>query len=180
MCNTFLIECSKTIIVDAGAFIEDILAYTNKVDYIFLTHGHFDHIYYLNDYLKTFPNCKVVLGENAIAKLKDGNLNGASIFGRMLEINIDENRLLIKKEGDSLDLQEQNQIFELYGHTNCSLGLKIEDKLFLGDVIFKNGIGRYDLPTGDFEQTQKTLQRLKKMQDVKLVYCGHDVSPFEI
>ena len=180
MCNVFLIECSKTIVVDAGANVEEILKLTKKVDFIFLTHCHFDHIYYLNDYISAFKGCKIVLGENGVEKLKDNQLNGSAIFEIPLNVDVDESLLLTKKEGDCLEIEEENVFLELFGHTNCSLGLKIQNYLFSGDVIFNDGIGRYDLPTGSFEQTIQTQKRLRELQDIDFVCCGHGTCPFNL
>ena len=60
------------------------------------------------------------------------------------------------------------------GHTNCSVSYLLHDKLFCGDVLFPNSIGRTDLPTGNNSAMIDTLKRIKKMQGDLTVYPGHD------
>ena len=174
MCNVYLIKSNKTILVDAGASLENIIHYTNKVDYIFITHAHFDHINYINDYAKHFGNAKFLMSEQAHEKLSNNNLNGANMFGVDLNVCLPKDRVSFIKEDDSiLDLENENHFVELYGHTDCSCGLIIEDKLFGGDVIFEDGIGRYDLPTGSLTQTMQTQRKLNSMNNIKTIYAGH-------
>jgi glyoxylase-like metal-dependent hydrolase (beta-lactamase superfamily II) len=55
--NTFVVELGGTIlIIDAGATIGDVTCVLNgKVpSTILLTHEHYDHVYYLDDYTKKF------------------------------------------------------------------------------------------------------------------------------
>jgi len=71
--NTFVVESAKSvIIIDAGAPIEKIKEALDccrpeapgccKPEAIFLTHEHYDHVYYLEDYEKEF-GCPVHLPE---------------------------------------------------------------------------------------------------------------------
>lgn len=179
MCNVYLIKDNINIVVDAGAKVEEILKITNKVDYIFITHAHFDHIYYLNDYIKSFNNCKVLLSEQAYNKLENNNLNGASIFDADINISVDKERVIFINNGDKInELKSDNHFIKLQGHTDCCLGLVIENHLFLGDVLFFTGIGRYDLPTGSIKDTMETQRKLKLLTGVDFIYSGHGVSPF--
>ena len=62
------------------------------------------------------------------------------------------------------------------GHTSDSISFyfKEEKVLFSGDFIFKNTIGRMDLPTGDKNEMLKSLKNIenKIIEDVK-IYPGH-------
>ena len=179
MCNVYLIKDVINIVVDAGAKVEEILKITNKVDYIFITHAHFDHIYYLNDYIKSFNNCKVLLSEQAYNKLENNNLNAASIFDADINISVDKERVIFINDGDKInELKIDNHFIKLQGHTDCCLGLVIKNHLFLGDVLFFTGIGRYDLPTGSIKDTMGTQRKLKSLTGVDFIYSGHGVSPF--
>ena len=76
------------------------------------------------------------------------------------------------------ELKSDNHFIKLQGHTDCCLGLVIENHLFLGDVLFFTGIGRYDLPTGSIKDTMETQRKLKLLTGVDFIYSGHGVSPF--
>ena len=61
------------------------------------------------------------------------------------------------------------------GHTAGSMVIRSEsDKLlFSGDVLFKDGIGRTDLPTGSASQMQESLRELFLLSDDYQVLPGH-------
>jgi glyoxylase-like metal-dependent hydrolase (beta-lactamase superfamily II) len=61
------------------------------------------------------------------------------------------------------------------GHTEGStcFYLEREGVLFSGDVIFKGSTGRWDLPGGDREQMERSLERLTKLPPGTTVYPGH-------
>jgi glyoxylase-like metal-dependent hydrolase (beta-lactamase superfamily II) len=51
--------------------------------------------------------------------------------------------------------------------------LEEEKLLFSGDTLFKAGIGRTDLPGGDWDKLQQTLERLFTMDGDIRVHPGH-------
>ena len=59
------------------------------------------------------------------------------------------------------------------------LGNVLEDKgekenaIFTGDTLFKNSIGRTDLPTGNERLVKNSLEKLKKLDQSIKVYPGH-------
>lgn len=66
-------------------------------------------------------------------------------------------------------------IIKTIGHTNDSVSFYFKDdkKMFVGDFIFKDSIGRCDLPTGDFDAMKKSLIDLKKIGENITLYPGH-------
>jgi glyoxylase-like metal-dependent hydrolase (beta-lactamase superfamily II) len=61
------------------------------------------------------------------------------------------------------------------GHTEGStcFYLASEGVLFSGDVIFKGSTGRWDLPGGDREQMERSLERVIALPPATTVYPGH-------
>ncbi|MDP3052208.1 MAG: MBL fold metallo-hydrolase [bacterium] len=59
------------------------------------------------------------------------------------------------------------------GHTLEGVCFIIEDNIFSGDTLFKQGIGRTDLASGDFNQIKKSLKRLMEFPDNFKVFPGH-------
>ena len=46
--------------------------------------------------------------------------------------------------------------------------------VFSGDTLFYRGVGRWDLPGGNYAQLEKSLREvLYKLPDDTAVYCGH-------
>ena len=52
-------------------------------------------------------------------------------------------------------------------------GKLLKGLLFVGDFIFKGTIGRWDLPTGNFEEMKKSILKLKNYSDRTILYPGH-------
>ena len=58
------------------------------------------------------------------------------------------------------------------GHTSDSISYLFDNNLFCGDFIFKDSIGRWDLPTGNFNELLKSIDKIKEYKDL-IVYPGH-------
>ena len=171
--------------------------------YIFLTHGHFDHLAALPDLVEAFE--KAAFGseepvyepsEPACGKrpsLKVGiHRMDANYLGKdALQIH----RKSITAAGgsaafvDSLwkPLPEADILFEegdyagpfriihVPGHTQGSVGFYDEKAgvLFSGDTLFKGNRGRTDLPGGNEALIQQSLKRLLSMKGETTVCPGH-------
>ena len=61
------------------------------------------------------------------------------------------------------------------GHTEGSTCFHFEREgvVFSGDVLFKGNTGRWDLPGGDREQMERSLERLMALPPETRVYPGH-------
>ena len=58
------------------------------------------------------------------------------------------------------------------GHTSDSISYLFDNNLFCGDFIFKDSIGRWDLPTGNYNEMLESISRIKKYNDL-IIYPGH-------
>ncbi len=70
------------------------------------------------------------------------------------------------------------EIIDTKGHKeDCvSYYFKDDKKMFVGDFIFRNSIGRCDLPGGDFNEMKKSLNKIKKYDRDIILYPGHGPS----
>ncbi len=60
------------------------------------------------------------------------------------------------------------------GHTSDSVSYYFNEKhLFTGDFLFKGTIGRYDLPTGDYNILMDSLDKIKQIKPSTIIYPGH-------
>jgi glyoxylase-like metal-dependent hydrolase (beta-lactamase superfamily II) len=66
-------------------------------------------------------------------------------------------------------------LLHLPGHTAGSAGFFLEKEkcIFSGDTLFKAGMGRTDLPGGDFYRLQQSLRRLFTLDREVTIYPGH-------
>ncbi len=58
------------------------------------------------------------------------------------------------------------------GHHETCVMFKFDNMLFTGDFLFKETIGRTDLPTGNYEEMMESIKKIKEYDD-HVVYPGH-------
>lgn len=66
---------------------------------LFLTHGHFDHIMGIDDFLKAFP-VPVYAGEDELPVIEDDRLNVSSMY--KFEIRIPRSKAGERRPGDRM------------------------------------------------------------------------------
>ena len=158
------------VIIDPGNNIKEITQTIEQENIqligILLTHGHFDHILYAEE-VKRLTNAPIYCHESEANMLKEPQLNLS---------------IMVKKEiGFSPDKLLGQKIFcfkviHTPGHTSGGVCFYDEENgnLFTGDTLFKDAIGRTDLPTGDHETLLNSIkERLFTLPDNAVVYPGH-------
>ena len=70
------------------------------------------------------------------------------------------------------------EVIKTPGHTSDSISFYFPELgcVFVGDFIFKDGIGRTDLGGNDFEMKKSIQMFLKRFSDNTVLYPGHGVS----
>lgn len=140
---------------------------------VWLTHAHVDHIAGLQhvcDYYKI----------GFVSHKSDEHLlKQATIIGRLYGINIEEPGSPSRYfEDDDMAIfgETKFQVAFTPGHCPGEVCLINHEARFViaGDVLFRESIGRTDLPGGNFEQLSHSIQtKLFCLPDVYKVYCGH-------
>ncbi len=177
-CSIFGDEQShEAIVVDPGDNIDEILAVLRKhsltVKAIVITHAHIDHIGGAAK-LKASTGAPVHMNEND-APLYDRLDVQAGWLGTETpeRTEIDSNA----REGDSLTLGgAEFHVLDTPGHTQGSISLWIpaENKLIAGDTLFRDSIGRTDLPGGDSRQILRSIHsKLLTLPGDAIVIPGH-------
>lgn len=77
------------------------------------------------------------------------------------------------KEGYNIINNFNFEMIKTPGHKSDLISLLFNDKLFCGDFIFENSIGRLDLPTGNFEEMQQSIRKIIKLDENTIIYPGH-------
>lgn len=150
--SAFLVDDGKTsILYDTGfAFTGYQLAENVKqllkdreLDYIFLSHSHYDHVNGAPYVLRYYPNATVVAGEyakkifdkpSARAKMRELDQSYAKTCGiTEYEDLIDELKVDISvKDGEIITCGDMTfTVINLPGHTKCSIGFYLNEKKFL-------------------------------------------------
>jgi len=125
-----------------------------KLNYILNTHHHFDHIGG-NEELKKIYNAKVV------------GFKGDKHRIPGIDITLENNEKWIF--GNS-----QIKILHIPGHTlgHICFFFEKEKIAFTGDTLFSLGCGR--IFEGDHNQMLRSLNKIKKLPNDTMIYCGHE------
>ncbi len=176
--NCYIIsDGSHAAVIDPSASVSGILNYLAEnrltLDYIILTHGHFDHMLSL-DGLKEATGAQAYIHRDDAENLYDGRKNAFALFFGQDRAFSPCERLL--SHGDSLPLGSVTlDIIHTPGHTKGGICIKAGDALFTGDTIFADSYGRCDLYGGSYATLRSSLKSLReynKDKDLK-IYPGH-------
>lgn len=181
--NTYLLynEHNECIIIDPGCYfdaekeeLKSFIANHKLQPKILLnTHCHLDHVFGNKFIAEEF---KLTLNTHHLEK---EILEMAPTSGLMFNLPFDnyQGGVVYLEEGDFVTLREDKlEVIHAPGHSPGSICFYCEKQHFIigGDVLFKNSIGRTDLPYGSHESLLKNIKEklFKLPPDVK-VYPGH-------
>jgi len=174
--NIYLVldEASKKgVLIDATEDLPEIIqaAQGYDIEYILLTHGHFDHISGLNN-LKKALNAKAVINKNDII-ISDNINEFTRLFNQPDSVPPTYEKFV--NDGDILNIGNLKiKVITTPGHTEGSVCYLIDDKLFSGDTLFRGSIGRTDLFGGNYQKIKDSvLNKLLKLDSKIKVYTGH-------
>ena len=177
-CSIFGDESSReAIVVDPGDDISDIQAILDKhglsVKAIVITHAHIDHI-------GGAAKLKAATGAPVYMNERDTDLYGQlDMQARWLGTETPERTSIdtFARDGDTLQLGNASfHVLHTPGHTQGSLCLWIpeQNKLVAGDTLFRDSIGRTDLPGGDGRQILVSIkEKLLPLPEEAIVIPGH-------
>jgi len=177
-CSIFGDEQShQAIVIDPGDNIAGILAvlakHALKVKAIVITHAHIDHI-------GGAAKLKAATGAPVYMNASDQELyDGLDMQAAWLQMKTPEKTSIDTdaRDGDTLGLGSAVfHILHTPGHTQGSISLWIpqENKLIAGDTLFRDSIGRTDLPGGDGRQILRSIHdKLLILPEDATVVPGH-------
>jgi hydroxyacylglutathione hydrolase len=139
---------------------------------ILITHGHFDHVAGVAEVVLQHPGVEVWTHPDGARLLEDPNLNGATLFGFPYQPCRATHTW---REGDDFALgQSPLRVIETPGHCPGSVVLLAEGMLIGGDILFRGGVGRWDLPGADYATLSRTIrEKIMTLPDETVVYPGH-------
>jgi hydroxyacylglutathione hydrolase len=140
------------------------------IKHVVNTHGHFDHVGGNGYFIEA--DIAIHDADAAIVEKGDANLSYADFFDGRLKPREVRTRL---KEGDVVSAGGMElEVIHTPGHTPGSICLydRKSGTLFTGDTVFSDGIGRTDMPGGNDEHLQASLDRISSLHAKRLL-PGH-------
>lgn len=181
--NTYIIynEEKRCIIIDPGMYnVHEEMMLDNfitssglKPEYLINTHCHIDHILG-NTYCAEKYN--LALHAHTLERgMMDMGRTSASLYGLKYTESVPISVFIDEKDTIRLGNDELKILFTP-GHSPGSLSFYDEQGKFViaGDALFRESIGRTDLPGGDHQTLiQAIREKLFTLPDQTIVYSGH-------
>ncbi|MCM1003793.1 MAG: MBL fold metallo-hydrolase [Candidatus Gastranaerophilales bacterium] len=173
--NNYLIideESKEAALIDCSAVDDDIRqelkAQGARLKYILLTHGHFDHIAGLRPNF----NVPVLMHKNDLGWVQ--NVNKYMPMMGMPEMTIPKIDKYIE-DNEIIKLgNKEIKVIHTPGHTQGGVCFYVDGKLFSGDTIFREAVGRCDLEGGDFDQIVESIEsKIFTLPPETVIYPGH-------
>ena len=143
-----------------------------RVEWILLTHGHFDHSFCAASLAQEY-GARTGMHEDDVEQLT-GSLSIAEMFYDLGQyVPVKPTDLLV--DGQVIRLGESEiRVLRTPGHSRGGLCFVTDAGVFCGDTIFAGSIGRTDFPGGSFEDLMETIRtRILALDDDTQLFPGH-------
>ncbi|HXK58985.1 MAG TPA: MBL fold metallo-hydrolase [Acidobacteriota bacterium] len=178
MKNGYLVVCPRTheaVYIDPGDEADSLLELADarkiRITAIANTHGHLDHICGVRS-VKEKSQAPIYLHADD-EQLYNALSQQAAWFG----LNYPPAPPVDQYYGDGDLLRVGTLEFRVHhtpGHSPGGVCLELNNHIFCGDLIFRDSVGRTDLPGGSHETLIRSIyEKLLPLGDDKLLHCGH-------
>ena len=157
-CYSYILSSKKeALIIDPHiSLLQEYSDYLNEnkltLKFIVDTHTHADYISSAAILKKKYA-APLLMHEKVISSIVDGRL----------------------KDGESINIGATTfKVIYTPGHTDDSISLYGEGRIFTADVLLIGSVGRTDFQNGSPESIFDTLQKLKSIPDDTMIFPGHD------
>ena len=174
--NSYLIvdDVSKTFaVVDPSVDTSFAKTYIDdgfSLKYVLLTHGHFDHIFYVDEWRSL--GGKVCIHKGDADFLNDPS---KSLYLQFFARDIRHGDAdVILSDGDWLCLGDNMiKVLSTPGHTKGSVCYLFDNVMLSGDTLFAGTIGRTDLYGSSDSDMKNSIEKLSAIDTDYVVYPGH-------
>ena len=149
-----------------------------RVRGVLLTHGHFDHIYGLNDLLERFPDARVYCSAWAREQLLNAKLN-LSCYHETPFVFARPDRIIVVDDAARIDLGDGNTVTAVAtpGHTPGCITWMTDNALFTGDAYIPGVKVVTNLPHGNKRLAAQSVEKILALAEGRTICSGHDVDP---
>jgi glyoxylase-like metal-dependent hydrolase (beta-lactamase superfamily II) len=170
-------QSGEAICIDPGDQPAEILALARdmgvRIKKIVNSHAHIDHVCGIAG-VKSGTGADFYLHHQDLDLLRDGFDISASRFGLMPDQRPPMPDAFIE-DGDTIEIDGVDlRVITTPGHTPGSVSYYTKGLLFSGDTLFKDSIGRTDMPGGSFEEEMNSIcDKLLTLPEDTVVLPGH-------
>ena len=169
----------EAICIDPGEQADDILHMASEmgvtIKLIANSHAHLDHVLGVRG-VQSDANAQFLLHEADLELLRGAAESAARLGlpgGMQVEQPPDPDHYIEDEQQVEVD-GVQLHVIHTPGHTRGSVCFYGHGVLFSGDTLFRNSIGRTDLPGGDYNQEMSSIvDKLLTLPDDTIVLPGH-------
>lgn len=161
-----VVKDNAAVMIDAVGNNAEVFRYLDenniKLEKILLTHGHTDHIAGLAE-AAARSGAKVYISKEDRPLLSDNYLNLSEFFGIPPAAEYG-GEVVEVEDGSVIDFHgEEIKVVSVPGHTKGSVLYNPGDIIFSGDTLFRDSVGRTDMPGGNNAELMKSLEKIKSL-----------------
>lgn len=175
--------CAPELIANVKKVLEG-----RKLDFIFLTHSHYDHIGAIPYLREEWPDVEVLgaqyamdvlLKNNALRTIKQLSIMAGKYYGGAGAVQYDDGLMKVDRavhEGDTFDLGgSEIRVLETPGHTQCSLSFIVNDEVMFASetcgVISPEG-RVYPTFINSYKRTIRSIEKCSR-ENPKVIISPH-------
>ena len=165
----------EAVVIDPGGSEEAVWMHISAegltLKAILNTHAHADHIGAV-DFLREKTGAKFYLHEADAPMLLDARKNLSAFMGMPI---VTKPADVLLKGGEVLDICHMKfTVLHTPGHSPGGVCYLMEDRVFSGDTLFAESVGRTDFPGSSAKDLMTSVrEKLLVLPDEIKVYCGH-------
>ena len=174
--NCYMVSTAEAaLLIDVFALTEKVREFIKdnegKQMLILATHRHFDHVAGIYD-AHLLSGAAVGIGALDACGLESREDSLSTMFA-VEQTEFTPHYLF--SDGDVINIGDiAVRVIHTPGHTEGSVCYLVANVIFSGDTLFKQSVGRTDLPTGNRQAQKESLNKLFALPDDYTVYPGHD------